>query len=56
MRSVQVTLSEVAYALRSCDYLVNELQEVERTLEHVSEVDPLRTPCWKQQQTRLPPR
>lgn len=41
MRGVQVTLSEVAYAFRSCEYLVSELREVERSLEHVSEVDPL---------------
>jgi len=41
MRGVQVTLSEVAYALRSCEYLVSELREVERSLEHVSEVNPL---------------
>ncbi|MFI5888105.1 hypothetical protein [Streptomyces sp. NPDC051554] len=41
MRGVQVTLSEVAYALRSCEYLVSELREVERSLEQVSEVDPL---------------
>ncbi|MGW0495771.1 hypothetical protein ACWD0Z_10180 [Streptomyces sp. NPDC003007] len=41
MRGVQVTFAEVAYVLRSCEYLVSELQEVERALEHVAEVDPL---------------
>jgi hypothetical protein len=41
MRSVQVTLAEVAYVIKSCQYLLDELHEVERVVGAITEIDPL---------------
>ena len=41
MRGVQTTLSEAAYISKSCEYLLSELQEVERAVEAIADIDPL---------------
>ena len=41
MRSQQIVLSEVAYLLRSCEYLIGALQDVETAAGRLDDLDPL---------------
>ena len=41
MRSQQIVLSEVAYLLRSCEYLIGALQDVETAAGRLADLDPL---------------
>lgn len=41
MRSQQIVLSEVAYLLRSCEYLIGALRDVEKEAGRLVDLDPL---------------
>lgn len=45
MRSHQIVLSEVAYLLRSCEYLIGALQDVESAAGRLADLGRFRTRC-----------